>query len=312
MRRVFFVLDSLDVGGTETQAVELACRLDPARYQVTLACLRASGPLLARLEGSAVSLMEFHPRGGIITPSGLYQIARMARALRKGRFHILHAHDLWANLMGVSAAWLARVPVVISSQRDLSHLDFYRTRRRGVLRRLQKLSAVVLTNAASIRDSLLEEGFSADRIRVIHNGVDTARFRRVPGLRERLFPELRENKVVVLVGNMHTAVKGHPTLIAAAVPVVRRFPAARFLLVGDGAARSSFQALAERSGFADRCHSRRRSSQRRVIRARSAGERAGDPRTVRAGDRQHSHPAGRRDRRAPVRGGIPVAVQGRR
>ena len=35
------------IGGTETQAVELARRLDPARYEVTVGCLRKEGPLLS-------------------------------------------------------------------------------------------------------------------------------------------------------------------------------------------------------------------------------------------------------------------------
>src|SRR5690349_8264936 len=60
-RRVFFLLDSLNVGGTETQAVELALRLDPASYDITLGCLKQEGPLLARLHGSKVKVIEFIP-----------------------------------------------------------------------------------------------------------------------------------------------------------------------------------------------------------------------------------------------------------
>ena len=56
-RKVFYLVDSLNVGGTEVQAVELAIRLNPERYNVTLGCLRARGPLLERLQGS----------GGLIT-----------------------------------------------------------------------------------------------------------------------------------------------------------------------------------------------------------------------------------------------------
>src|ERR1700719_3211893 len=63
-RKVFYLVDSLNVGGTEVQAVELATRLDPERYNVTLGCLRARGPLLERLQGSSVSVREFYPKGG--------------------------------------------------------------------------------------------------------------------------------------------------------------------------------------------------------------------------------------------------------
>src|SRR4051794_20229303 len=85
-RRIFFLVDSLNVGGTETQAVELALRLDPARYEVTLGCLKKEGSLLARVNGSPVKVIEFHPQGGFDSPGGIYQLARMQSFLRKGNF----------------------------------------------------------------------------------------------------------------------------------------------------------------------------------------------------------------------------------
>src|SRR5262249_44404367 len=138
--RVFHLVDSLEVGGTETQAVELALRMPTSKYQVTLGCLRAQGPLLTRMQDSAVAVREFHPKGGIDSPGGLYQLLRLSGFLRRGKFDVVHLHDLWSNLMGVPAARLAYVPAVISSQRDLSHLDWYRGIRRAFLRRIQNHS----------------------------------------------------------------------------------------------------------------------------------------------------------------------------
>src|SRR5215467_13137226 len=77
-RKVFYLLDSLHVGGTETQAVELACRLNPSQYEVTLGCLRAQGPLQERLRGSQVNVVEFYPKGGIDSLGGLHQLLRLA------------------------------------------------------------------------------------------------------------------------------------------------------------------------------------------------------------------------------------------
>src|ERR1700756_5137271 len=75
-RKLFYLLDSLNVGGTETQAVELACRLDPAVYDVTLGCLQARGPLLEKLQRTSVHLEEFHPKGGVDSVRGMYQLFR--------------------------------------------------------------------------------------------------------------------------------------------------------------------------------------------------------------------------------------------
>ena len=241
-RKVFFLLDSLNVGGTETQAVELATRLDPARYDVSLGCLRARGPLLEKLTGSAVDLREFYPKGGFDSPGGIYQMLRLAIFLRRGGFHIVHTHDLYANLLGIPAAVLARVPVIISSQRDLSHLELYRTRRRVWLRRLQNLSTAVLTNANAVRDGLAaEKHIAAGKIHVIYNGVDFERFGAKTRDRSWLVPNAAQEKWIVLVGNMHSDVKGHPCLIAAASAVAREFPAIRFVLAGDGEQRPKFE-----------------------------------------------------------------------
>ena len=240
-RRVFFLVDSLNVGGTETQAVELALRMDKARYEVTLGCMQKEGPLLQKLSGSGIEVIEFRPRGGFDTPSGLYQLLRMSQFLRKRKFDVVHTHDLWSNPMGIVAAKLAGTPATVSSQRDLSHDAWYRSRRSRIHRRIQKMSSAVLTNAKSIRDGLVDEGFDPEQVRVIYNGVDLERFRTARRDRERLFPGLRGCKLVVLVGNMHSEVKGQRLVIAAAPQILDRFPNTRFILAGDGELRPKFE-----------------------------------------------------------------------
>jgi L-malate glycosyltransferase len=253
-RKVFYLLDSLNVGGTETQAVELAVRMPASEYDVTLGCLTARGPLLERLKGSAVRIEEFHPKGGLDSPTGFYEMLHLAAYLRRERFDVVHAHDLWSNLMGVPAARLARVPAIIASQRDLSHFDWYRGVKRKALRTIQRMSSVLLANATPIRDALIaEDRFPSARLRVVHNGVDTTRFQRGRRDRDRLLPgaDRGKGKWVVLVGNMHSDVKGHPWLIEAAPAVLKEFPDTRFILAGDGEARKDFERQARDRGLAD-------------------------------------------------------------
>ena len=249
-RRVFFLVDSLEIGGTETQAVELALRLDPARYAVTLGCLRMRGPLLAKLEVSTVSVMEWDARGGVNSPAGIYQIARLGRFLRRNRFDVAHMHDLWSNLMGIPAAWLARVPVIISSRRDLAHLAWYTPRRRKILRYLQSLSSAVLVNSGQIREQLVrEDGFRWESIRVVHNGIDLDRFSRFVPERERPFPGLENCTLIACTGNMHSDIKGHPTLIEAAQHICPKFPQVKFVLIGDGERRTEFESKVSEAGL---------------------------------------------------------------
>lgn len=252
-RRIFYLVDSFNLGGTETQAVELALRMSARGHGVTLGCLKAEGPLRMRLEGSSVEVQKFHPNGGIDSAGGAYQFARLIWHLRKRGYDIVHTHDLWSNLLGVPAGRLAGVPVVISSRRDLGHLDWYEGKRRIWLRRIQNRSHCVLANAFPIRDALVaEDGFAAEKLRVIHNGIDVQKFRGL-GDRETVLPQAGEGKLIVLVGNMHSEVKGHTWLIACAPAVIAEFPSAQFVLVGDGEQRRKFesevQALGMKSSF---------------------------------------------------------------
>jgi L-malate glycosyltransferase len=252
-RKLFYLVDSLNVGGTETQAVELALRIPAAGYDVTLGCLSAQGPLLQRLEGSPVAVREFRPEGGIDTPAGIYQLLRLSWFLKKEKFEIVHTHDLWSNLLGVPAARLAGVRAIVSSRRDLAHFEWYQSKRRVWLRRIQNLGGAVLTNATLIRDALIaDDGFAPEKLRVIHNGVDIEKFQTSGNRRDRLFPGIGDGKIIVMVGNMHTDVKGHPWLIAAAPDVIREFPSTRFVLVGDGKQRDGFEQQVAKLGIANK------------------------------------------------------------
>jgi L-malate glycosyltransferase len=247
LRRVFHLIDSFNVGGTETQAVELARRLPAARYDVTVGCLKREGPVEGRLQGTGIAIREFRSRNGIDSPSGLRQLLRMSWFLRS--FDVVHTHDLWSNLVGVPAARLAGVPAIVSSRRDLSHFEWYQGKRRAWLKWIQNLGGAVVTNAVPIRDVLLrEDRFDASKVRVIHNGVDVAKFKSARNDRIRLFPDAGDGKLVVLVGNMHTDVKGHPWVIASAATVREQFPDTRYVLVGDGEQRASFERQARDLG----------------------------------------------------------------
>jgi L-malate glycosyltransferase len=249
-RRVFFLVDSFNVGGTETQAVELARRMDPARYEVTLGCLKREGPLLAKLERTTVPVVEFRPGTGMDSPGGVKQTLRLALFLRRHHYDIVHTHDLWSNLMGIPAARLARTPVIVCSQRDLSHDPWYQSPRGRILRRIQSLASAILTNAVPVRQELCQEaGFQTLKVRVIHNGVDLECFRAAVRDRERLFPGTGQGKIVVLVGNMRSDVKGHSTLIEAAPKVVTSISQTRFVLVGEGALQGEFERQVEELGL---------------------------------------------------------------
>src|SRR6266704_6305238 len=154
--RVLYLIDTLNVGGTETQMVQAALRLHSPSHHVTVGCLCSKGPLLEPLQQAGIPVVEFRKKKTLLSVNGVHQLMRLALFLRRGQFHVIHAHDLWANLLGVPAGWLARTPVIISSRRYLAALEWYTFWQNKAIRTIYRLSTHVIVNSASVRQLLVE------------------------------------------------------------------------------------------------------------------------------------------------------------
>jgi L-malate glycosyltransferase len=249
--RVLHLVDTLNVGGTETQTVQTALRLRSTSHHVTVGCLHAKGPLLEILQQANIPVVEFPKKKTLLSVNGAYQLMRLALFLRRGQFHVIHAHDLWANLLGVPAGRLARTPVIISSRRYLADLDWYTPWRSKTVRTIYRLSTHVIVNSASVRRLLVErDKLPPEKIHVIYNGVDVDRFAGARGDREGLLGSFGSgSKLIAVVANMYSRVKGHAWLIEAARIVCRSVLSAKFVLIGDGAERPKLEQQVRQAGL---------------------------------------------------------------
>lgn len=251
IRRVLYLVDTLHVGGTETQVVHVAVRLRSRGHEVVVGCLRGEGTLLEVLKRGNVPIVEFRKGKTLLSLNGAYQLLRLAFFIRRGRFQAVHAHDLWSNLLGVPAAWLARTPIIVSSRRYLADLDWYTPLRNTVMRIIYRLSTHITVNSRSVRDLLAKrDGLPLGKIRVLHNAVDVDRFATARRDREHLFPGTNvQSKLIAVVANMYSRVKGHTFLISAASSVCQDFPEATFVLIGDGKERASLEEQVRQAGL---------------------------------------------------------------
>lgn len=234
--------DTLQVGGMEGQLVEVATRLDRSRWNLHVACVRALGPLRTRLEAAGVRPWSCGPRS-FKSPGLVLAIYRLARDLRARRIHLLHAFDMYSNILGVLAARLAGVRAVIASQRELPAL------RQGLERLAQRvvlpLASHVLVNSEAIAEDLSRLRVARPRrIVVIPNGVDLARFRPMPTRQHS--PNGR--MVVGTLANLRPE-KAIQDLLRAAVLVRQRCPDARCAVWGDGPSRAELERLVDALGL---------------------------------------------------------------
>ncbi|MGH9752747.1 MAG: glycosyltransferase [Blastocatellia bacterium] len=229
------MLNNLEIGGTERQAVELINRLDEKRFEAQLSVLGLHGPLCQQVATRFADVPEF-PLTGFFNANAIKQILRLRKMMIEQRIAILHAHDFYSGALGVTAARLCGVKV-IAAHRHL-RLSDRRIHDWGT-RYIHKLADRVLVNAEGVRDHILNMGSAAPRkIVVIRNGLDTSIDPRA--LRERRRAELlaelgfgADARIVGSVASLKT-VKGHRYLLEAAAKVMKADARVHLILVGEG------------------------------------------------------------------------------
>lgn len=124
----------------------------------------------------------------------LAALLALYRLLRQSRFDLVHSITPKAGLLGMLAAWLARVPLRLHSftgQVWVTRTGFMRSLLKGADRLIARLATQVLADSASQRAFLIAQGVvAAPKSAVLAQGsicgVDTARFHPDPAARERV------------------------------------------------------------------------------------------------------------------------------
>jgi glycosyltransferase involved in cell wall biosynthesis len=227
--------------GGQNQVLLAAVGMARLGHEVALAC-RHGGALetRARAAGLNVHALAF---GGDLKPAGLLGLFRLVRRLRPD---VLQLHDPHAISAGVLATrGRARALLVATRRVDFplkgwpSRLKYRACRR-------------VVATSAAIRSVLERDGLDPVSLRLVYEGVPDRAPQ--PGGREAL-AALGVPLSAPIVGNV-AALSDHKdqrTLLLAAPEVLRRVPAAHFVIVGDGELRSALERLAGELGLAGRC-----------------------------------------------------------
>jgi teichuronic acid biosynthesis glycosyltransferase TuaC len=191
------------------------------------------------------------PKIGMSTaPLALFAavLPRLRRQIAAGRdFDLIDAHYFYPD--GVAAVLLGRAldrPVVITARgSDLNLIADYAVPRRWIRWAAARAAGLVAVSSG-LKDRLVALGTAPERVRVLRNGVDLARFR--PGDRDAARHRLGFTRPTLLaVGNL-VALKRHRLMVEA----LALLPDADLVFVGEGPERSAVEALARARGIADR------------------------------------------------------------
>ncbi|PTL34897.1 hypothetical protein CLG94_12425 [Candidatus Methylomirabilis limnetica] len=234
--KILYIIGGLGMGGAERQLLYLAESI--ARLaDVTVVSLSESDiglqPEFERLVGVQTVLCPKRP--GIDT----LLIPRLVTLFRRERPVIVHTYLRTAGYWGRVAAYLAGVPIRISSERNI---EIERGSFANVLDRiLSWVTDRVVVNADAIRDYLIHtEGLDPLKIDVIYNGV--------PASHALLGPEMHTMRRELGLGEFEYVVgfigrlvpqKNPGLFLEMAQAVLRSGLRCGFLLVGDGPLRAT-------------------------------------------------------------------------
>jgi glycosyltransferase involved in cell wall biosynthesis len=239
--RVGLVIGQLHAGGSERQLYELARGLRGGVCEPFVYCLSEHiAPFGTRLQSEGIPLRVLSRRHGL-EPRRLLALARLFRA---DRIDVVNSFAQNSNFYACFAILLARRGVFIASNRltDLSE-NAWRRRLNGLV--FHRSRRIVANSVEGARFAAHRYHLPADRIEVIPNGLDPARFAAPldPAEARRRLAIPAQAPLVGWVGRM-SAEKRPDLFLETARLVAARMPEAFFVMAGGGEMMEAMRARA--------------------------------------------------------------------
>jgi glycosyltransferase involved in cell wall biosynthesis len=255
--KVAHIVTRLELGGAQQNTLHTVRHLDRSRFDPLLICGRG-----ALLDAEAIGLgcpVHFVPSlvRAVRPHRDLAALWRLTRLLRRERPDIVHTHSSKAGILGRLAARLAGVPVVVHTFHGFGFNREQSPWSRALFVASERFCARFATRLVAVSEANRREALALgvgrpEQYVLIRSGVKLSDFRRLE--RTRTAPERLalgpEDRLIVTVGPFKPQ-KNLVDFLRAAATVRAAFPAARFLIVGDGELRPRLEAEAARLGLTD-------------------------------------------------------------
>lgn len=237
--KIIHIICSLGYGGAERFLVDLIKFSDHEKFEIKVVTAVRGGPLVQELEKMGIPVQVFEKK----TKLGLGVLWKIYRYLRKEKPDIVHTHLFAGDAWGKTAAILARVPIIISTEQNLWWDEGW----------LKKLCKWILSHwtdkvaaiSEAVKNYLIKtEHISKSKIVVIPNGVDTEKF----FVSE---PQFFVNPIPVVgtIGRLEKQ-KGHQYLLETLSLLKERQWEA--WLIGEGSLQGKLEKQAKQQGIKER------------------------------------------------------------
>jgi glycosyltransferase involved in cell wall biosynthesis len=254
-RKLLIITESLGIGGTESHLIRTLPPLVEAGWSVATFCLTERGERADKIEGAGVKVFS-PPRIARQKGSFFRYPAHVAVAVHKlywlmrvWRPQIAHFYLPGPYIIGSHVAMAARTPIKVMSRRSLSGYQQNWPTVARFERRLHARMDAVIGNSRAVVGELIDEGVSADRVRLIYNGIPSLSLPARADARAALGLDDKMLVGIVIANIIHY--KGHRELVRGLSHVAARLTQPWCILVAgrDHGLRAELEGLAEARGI---------------------------------------------------------------
>lgn len=240
MRKILYVIGTLNVGGAEKHVVSICKSLHERGWLPEVLCLDEAGVLADQLISNGISVHVLQWRGKPIrsVKTRLFRlIATYLSCINFMRAHkpaIVHMFLPGAYIIGAVSALFSGISIRIMSRRSLNAYQKKYKFMKLFECVLHKSMSMILANSQAVYKNLIDEGVVEDKLRLIYNGIDMQLFEESHA-RQTIREEFNipsEALVFLIVANL-IKYKGHEDLIEAFAQIKNKIPQEwRLLCVG--------------------------------------------------------------------------------
>ena len=262
--RVLFVVPDLRFGGAERHAATLIPQMDRTKFSTSVICIGKEGELFSELTKAGIQAEALHLGSKWKGPLAL---VRLIAHMRRTRPDVVVVRGYNAEMLGRIAALAAGAKHSVVWVHDIGNIA-PRTWLRNLVGRALMPSTTRHFGVADAQRPHMMSGLHcpAEKIRIIHNGVDAELFsveKEKAELAE--FGIASDDFVVGIVAALRPE-KDHATLLRSVKILLADLPNVKILLVGDGPERANLEQLSVELGIADSvCFTGSRSDVRKIL-----------------------------------------------
>jgi hypothetical protein len=228
--KVLHLINTLSVGGAELHLLSLCREMKKRDVEIVVACLReqvkSSRSLRADFEKEGIRVIT-------LNADSRYDyrfFGKIGRILAEERPDILHTHLPRADLAGAFARFLNPSIVWVCSVHAIYSDDWSGRWTLPLIRCLWRRADAMLCISHAVKDWLIQQGMPSQKARVIHYGIEMARFSQ-PTARFGHESDLNGYKVIGSIGRLEPG-KNHECLIGAMPQICQAVPNAILLIAG--------------------------------------------------------------------------------